>query len=136
MSTPAVAVSPDGKKFAAAWMDKRTGKDDPDVYWAVATSASFGTDQPAAENLKGVQNHPSIAIARDGTVWVAWEDSRSGQYRIHGRSSAKGDKDRQLSDDADGAAQWPSLAANAGLVALVYEAQQGGQDCVVFRLIE
>lgn len=136
MSAPAVAVSPNGKKFAAAWMDKRTGKDDPDVYWAVATSASFGADLPLADDVKGVQNHPTIAIAKDGTVWVAWEDSRSGQFRIRGRSSAKGDKDRQLSDDGDGAATWPSLAANAGLVALVYEADQGGQECVVFRLIE
>jgi hypothetical protein len=135
MSAPAAAVSADGKKFAAAWMDKRGGADDPNVFWAVSDSPAFGKDALLHDRTRGVQDHPGLAIDAKGTVWAVWEDARSGQQRIWVRSSAPGDRGRELSGAADGPAAYPAVACNAGLVAVVYEGRPGGTHAVLFRLL-
>jgi hypothetical protein len=136
MSAPAVAVSADGKKFAAAWMDKRAGKDDLNVYWSISDGPRFSEDSLVHEETRGVQNHPALAIDRSGAVWVAWEDDHTGVPGIWLRSSGSGSKSRLLSDPLDGAPSFPALAANAGLVGVSYEAMHDGEPRVVFRLVE
>jgi hypothetical protein len=139
MSAPAVAVSADGKKFAAAWMDKRAGKDDQNVYWALSDGPRFAQDAPVHEETKGAQNHPALAFDKGGNVWVAWEDKedpRSGSQAIRIRSSASVSKDQLLSDPAEGAAAFPALAAGAGIVGVAYETSQEGEPRVMFRLVD
>ncbi len=134
MSAPAVAVSADGKKFAAAWKDKRVGE--PNVYWAVSDTPSFARDALLHGVTKGKQDHPGLALEASGTIWVVWEDSRSGKQRIRARSSGESDKEREVSSESDGTTSFPAVACNAGLVAVVYEAKPAEKDVVVFRLLQ
>ena len=134
MSAPAVAVFADGKKFAAAWKDKRTGE--PNVFWAASTDASFSQDDLLNGEMKGEQNHPSIAMDSSGTIWAAWEDNRSGHQQIWARSSSTTDSERPVSERSDGKASFPVVACNAGLIAVAYEAKKERKDAVVFRLLD
>jgi hypothetical protein len=135
MSAPAVAVSADGKKFAAAWKDLRTGRNNPRVYWSVSDKPIFTSDEPIDPASHAKQDHPSIAIDSSGTVWATWEETRAGKRRILARSSAA-DSIRPISDPHAGAASFPVIACNAGLVAVVYEATNRGSSPVMFRLLE
>ena len=138
MSAPAVAVSADGKKFAAAWMDKRSGKDDLNVYWAVSDGPRFAEDAPAHQDPQGIQNHPAVAIDRSGVAWVAFEDDpeKKGTPAIRIRSSASGSKDRLLSDPSEGAAGFPALATGGGVVGVAYEVKKEDGFQVIFRVVE
>ena len=133
MSAPAVAVLADGKKFVAAWKDKRTGE--PNVFWTASSSLNFSDDEPVHDKLDGEQNHPSLAVDQSGNVWVAWEDSRSRHQQIRVRSSADA-SDRAVSDEHDGKASFPVVASNAKIVAVVYEAKRDRKESVVFRLLQ
>ena len=109
MDAPAVAVSRDGKKLAAAWMDLRAGKNDRQVFWTVTSAGTFRKETPLADDPKGQKGHPSIAMDAKGTVHAAWEDARSGTQRIRYRSSDGMEKDIALSPES-GKASFPSLA--------------------------
>ncbi len=133
MSAPAVAVSADGKKFAAAWKDVRMGE--PNVYWAISDTPSFDQESLVHEQTEGKQDHPSLAIDRRGTVWVAWEDDRGDGHRIWVRSSQATDRGRAISDLGESPASYPALATGNGLVAVVYESGERRQQNTQFRLI-
>ena len=133
MSAPAVAVSADGKLYAMAWKDVRMGE--PNVYWAVSDTPRFDEESLVHEKTEGIQDHPSLAIDRRRTVWVAWEDDRFGGHRICVRSTQANDKGYPLSDLGESPASYPSLATGSGLVAVVYESGKRGQKKVRFRLI-
>ncbi len=130
MSAPAVAVFADGKKFAAAWKDKRTGE--PNVFWTVSDKPSFSGDELLHDSLAGDQNHPSLAIDSAGTLWAAWEDQRSHLQRIWVRASADGDAGRAISDEREGKAGFPVVAAGGKTVAVVYESK----NAAVFRRLQ
>ena len=136
MSAPAVAVSPDGKKFAAAWKDVRTGRNDPHVYWSISDSPNFTRDSAIDLVSRAKQDHPTIALDSAGTAWTVWEDTRSGRQSIRYRSSAEGDSGGPVSEPSEGEAGFPVVAANAGLVGVVYEVVNHRKGSVVFRLIE
>jgi hypothetical protein len=136
MSAPAVAVSADGKKLAAAWKDLRTGRNDPRIYWAISDNPNSFDDSPIDFEPRAKQNHPSIALDGRGTVWVAWEDTRSGTQRIWGRTSVEGDLGAPISDLSEGEASFPAVAANAGIIAVVYETANRGKKSIMFRLLE
>lgn len=133
MSAPAVAVSDNGNKYAAAWKDIRTGE--PNVYWTISDKPESADGQLVHDETKGKQDHPSLCIAASGTVWVAWEDARSGHDEVWLRSSREGDTGRRLSDPGNAAASFPTIATGKDLVAVVYESQ--GKDCktIQFHLI-
>lgn len=135
MSAPVVAVSPDGKKFAAAWKDLRTGKNDPHVYWAISDDPAEFHDSPIDFEPKVKQNHPTIALDENGKGWVAWEDTRSGVQQIWFRTSVESDQARALSESSDGEASFPSIAANANLVAVAYETSNRDKKSIRFRLL-
>ena len=107
MDAPAVAVSRDGKKVAAAWMDQRAGGNNRRVFWTLASSGPFGKETPLAEIGKGIQGRPAIAIESNGALHAAWEDFRSDVQRIHYRTLDG--KDVAISPQK-GKASFPSLA--------------------------
>lgn len=119
MDAPAVAVSRDGKRIAAAWMDERTGRNDRKVYWTISVGGAFVREIPLADDPKGQKGHPTVAIDAKGTVHGAWEDQRSGEQRIFCGSSEKGAKNFALSP-AEGKAGFPSLACGR-IVGVAFE---------------
>jgi hypothetical protein len=138
MSAPAVAVSADGKKFAAAWRDRRLGKQDKNVYWTLSDGPRFAEDALVHEETNGTQDHPALAIDGSGTAWVAWEDDaeRKKTSSIRIRSSAPDSKDRLLSDPSEGTAGFPALAAGGGVVGVAYEVKPEDGPRVMFRVVE
>ena len=133
MSAPAVAGSADGKRFIVAWKDIRTGE--PNVYWATSVGPSFTRDALLHEDTTGEQNYPSLAVEPSGTAWAVWVDKRPGRQRVWARSSTESDKGQEVSEQADGAVDYPVVASGAGLVGIVYEAKKDGKNVVMFRLL-
>src|SRR5262245_58565814 len=133
MSAPAVAVSQDGKKFVVAWKDLRTGRNDPHVYWASSDGSAPFEDTPIDFESGAKQNHPAIALDRTGTAWVAWEDTRSKTQRIWARSTI--DTGGPVSELSEGEASFPSISANAGIIAVAYETTNGNRRSIKFRLV-
>lgn len=127
MDAPAVAVGADGRTLAAAWMDMRSGNNNRDVHWTIGTSSGrFPPEAAVHDERAGLQGHPSLAIAEDGTAWCAWEDGRAGvnSQRIYVADS-KTRNNRALSAEAEGKCAYPALAAREGFVGAVYETPAG-----------
>ena len=133
MSAPAVAVSANGKKFASAWKDVSTGE--PNVYWATSDSLDFPAGQLVHDETNGKQDHPSLCIDNTGTVWVAWEDSRSGRQQVWIRSSRGVDTGRAVSTVSE-EGSFPTIVAGADLVGVVYEARSQSQKTIEFQVVE
>ena len=117
MDAPAVAVSRDGKKLAAAWMDERSGRNDRQVYWTQSSGGAFRKESLLADDPKGLKGHPSIAMDSGGAFHAAWEDMRSGVQQIRYRSA--GGKDVAISPEK-GKASFPSLACGK-IVGVAFE---------------
>ena len=130
MDAPAVAVSNDGKKVAAAWMDMRAGN--RDVQWTVGSAGKFAPETTVHDDAKNVQGHPSLAFDAEGTAWCAWEDTRSGpnEQRIYAADS-NSKKNVAVSMPAEGKCGYPTLAAGGGVLGVVYESGAG----VSFRVL-
>jgi hypothetical protein len=133
MSAPAVAVSDNGNKYAAAWKDIRTGE--PNVYWTISDKPESAEGQLVHDETTGKQDHPSLSIDASGTVWVAWEDARAGHDEVWIRSSRTDDTSRRLSDPGDAAASLPTIATGNDLVAVVYASQHKNRKTIQFHLI-
>ena len=132
MDAPAVAVSRDGRTLAAAWMDMRSGRNDRDVHWTIATGGRFPREATVHDDTSGLQGHPSLAVDAEGAVWCAWEDGRGGPdvQRIYVADS-RTKKNAAVSGASEGRCAFPSLAAGGGLVGVAYESRGG----VVFRVL-
>ena len=131
MSAPAVAVSSDGKKFAAAWKDVRRGE--PNVYWTISKSTDFPPGQLVHDVMEGDQDHPSLCIDSTGVVWVAWEDSRSGKEQVWIRSSLPSDNGRAIDESGEGSS--PTIASGNGLIAVIYELRSGEKRTIRFQSV-
>lgn len=132
MDAPQVAVSRDGTKIAAAWMDFRSGGNLRHVQWTTSAGGKFGPEVSTSDDAKGGQGHPSLAFDKDGTVWCAWEDTREGanNQRIYAADS-KTKKNIAVSTAAEGKCGYPTLAAAGAALGVVYETASG----VHFRVI-
>jgi hypothetical protein len=132
MDAPAVAVTSDGKKIAAAWMDTRSGGNNRDVQWTVINGGKPLPESPASDDTNGIQGHPSLAFDAEGTAWCAWEDSRGGpnNQRIY-VADAKSRKNLPMSDPSEGRCGFPTLASGGGALGVIYESGGG----VTFRLV-
>jgi hypothetical protein len=121
MDAPAVAVSNDGKKVAAAWMDMRSGPNLRHVQWTVGPAGKFAPEATANDDPKGMQ----------GTRGCAWEDPRLGPnaQRIYAASS-KSKNNPAVSGEAEGKCGYPSLAFG-GVLGVAYESSSG----VSFRVL-
>src|SRR5438477_1064568 len=113
MSAPAVAVSLDGQRFAAAWKDVREGS--PRVWWAFSREPKFTGDAPIADDARAERNHPSLAADDRGEFWVAWEEGRGTSARIRARSSVVKDPVRDVADSSAGTPSYPVVACGGGL---------------------
>ncbi len=135
MSAPAVAVTQDGKRFAAAWKDVREGS--PRVWWAFASEPKFPKEAAISEEPRVERDHPSIAADEGGTFWTAWEDGSGPAVRVRARSSAPKAAARDVSDAAQGAAGFPVVACGAGLVVVAWEStDRTAGDRVFVRMLE
>lgn len=133
MSAPAVAVSANGSKFAAAWKDVRSGE--PNIYWSISDSTYFAAGQLLHDETTGKQDHPSLCIDASGTVWAAWEDGRAGSQQVWIRSSRPNDVGHAISETEDASASFPAIATGKGLLAVVYESQTKDEKAVRLRVI-
>ena len=126
MDAPAVAVSHDGKTTAVAWMDMRSGRNDRDVRWTIASGGGFAPETTVHDETAGLQGHASLAIASDGTVWCAWEDGREGPaaQRIYVADS-RTRRNAPLTAPGEGTCAFPSLASGGGWIGAAYESRGG-----------
>jgi len=135
MSAPAVAVSPDGKRFAAAWKDVREGA--PRVWWAFASEPRFGKDGPIADEARVDRDHPSLAAAGGGEFWAAWEEGSGSSAAIRARSSAPKAVARDVADAVAGRPSFPVVACAAGLTVVAWEETPKSSPSRVFlRVLE
>jgi hypothetical protein len=134
MSAPAVAVSADGTMLVVAWKDVRTGE--PNVYWAASAGPSFSRDALLHEDTRGEQNYPSVTVESSGAAWAVWVDKRPERQRVWARPSTENARGQEVSEQADGAVDYPVVAAGGGLVGVVYEAKKEGKNVVMFRLLK
>jgi hypothetical protein len=133
MSAPAVAVSTQHKTFAIAWKDMRKGE--PNIYWSIAREPDFKSERLVHPITKGEQDHPSLAIDQDGTVWIAWEDTRNGKREVRAKSNRNTDE-LLISQPDSAPASYPVLASGAGMVAVVFESGKGTQKQIRFRVVD
>lgn len=87
---PSLAVDTKGTVYVA-WHDLRDGN--ADIYFAVSRDGgvTFGPNRRLNDDRgEAYQFHPSLAVGRDNTVAVAWEDYRNGQADIYLAYSADG----------------------------------------------
>jgi hypothetical protein len=76
MDAPAVAVSNDGKKIAAAWMDMRAGKNDRDVQWTVGAGGKFAPETTVHD------------VGPGRRVTLPWRSTRTASRGAPGRTRA------------------------------------------------
>src|SRR5262245_17378837 len=132
MSAPAVAVSPDGKKFAAAWKDVR--EKSPRVWWAFSSKPRFAKDTAVAPEPNADRDHPSLAIDASGSFWAAWEETRGGQASV--RARAEGGKPLDVSDAPQGKPAFPVVASGDGLTLVAWEeVPRSGPGRVLCRVL-
>src|SRR5262252_8527613 len=129
MSAPAVAVASDGKSLVAAWKDLRAGA--ARVWWSrTEAPAPFEKDEPVVDEVRGDQDHPSLALDDRGRAWIAWEDGRKREARVRLRSLTAGGAPRDLADASQGTPAFPVLAAGKGFLVVAWEAGGEGKESV------
>lgn len=85
---PTLAVDDNGDAFVA-WADKSGG--DTEIYvrhFAGSSWAELGAGSASGGGISdnaGTSRNPNLALAGDGTVYVAWSDDSSGNYEIYVR---------------------------------------------------
>ncbi len=135
MSAPAVAVTSDGKKFAAAWKDVREGS--PRVWWAAGADPKFGSERPIADEPRVERDHPCVAVDDRGAFWCAWEDGTGPSRRIRARILAPRESPREVADSSEGTPAFPVTACGAGLVVVAWETtSKPAGDRVFVRVIQ
>lgn len=132
MDAPQVAVSRDGSKIAAAWMDFRAGSNVRHVQWSVGGGGRIPPETSASDESRGGQGHPSLAFDADGIVWCAWEDTRRG-INAQGIFAAdwKTKKNIAVSLENEGKCGYPTLAFGGGTLGVIYESGNN----IAFRTI-
>lgn len=80
-SEPAIAVGP-GDSINVVWVDTSLYNNRPDIFYS--SSADGGSTWSKYEDISPtplVSSEPTISVAHDGTVHVAWADTSSGPER-------------------------------------------------------
>jgi hypothetical protein len=124
LDSPAVAISPDGKTIAVAWMDLRAGQDDRNVYWTFSQEGKFPRETDANDDRRYYQGRPAVAYDASGVAWCAWEDGRHGKLQVYA-SAATSEKAFAVTLEKEPRASAPALASGGGLLAVVYESGEG-----------
>jgi hypothetical protein len=85
---PSVAVAPDGTPYVA-WYDDSSG--DEEIYvrrWNGSSWEEVGSGSASGGGISdnsGNSSRASVAVAPDGTPYVAWQDDSGGDYEIYVR---------------------------------------------------
>jgi hypothetical protein len=124
LDSPAVAISPDGKTIAVAWMDLRAGQEDRNVYWTFSQEGKFPRETDANDDRRYYQGRPVVAFDSSGVAWCAWEDGRHGKQQIYA-SSAQSEKAFAVTLEKEPRGSSPALAGGGGLLAVAYESGEG-----------
>ncbi|MBQ9396396.1 MAG: metallophosphoesterase [Proteobacteria bacterium] len=101
---PSIAMAPDGR-FVVAWEDESDNAQTPQIF--VRGFDANGKQAFADRNvdkLEGVNRHPSVAMADDGSFVVTWDAAASADADL--QVLAKGFK-------ADGTDRYPKFTVNA-----------------------
>ncbi len=117
---PALAVSPDAKALAAAWVDLRQGPEDRNVYWTIGEPGKLSAESAVHEDRRYYQGRPTLAVDASGAAWCCWEDGREGIQRIFFASSSVRGNFR-VGAPAEERGAFPSVAAAGKRVAVAYE---------------
>ncbi|MCB9175630.1 MAG: hypothetical protein H6648_00615 [Caldilineae bacterium] len=80
-AAPAIAADPYGTVHIV-WEDYRRGSADL-YYTARVSSGEWLPNQPFDHPPQGDQRAPALAIAKDGWLHAAWQDTRSGESEIY-----------------------------------------------------
>jgi hypothetical protein len=105
-AAPSLGVDSNGVLYCA-WEDVRAGFPDIDIYFANSTDEGATWSVNKRINTDGAtsqpQSDPALTVGLDGTVYVAWQDHRSGT-----------DFDIYFSKSTDGGATWlnPDVMVN------------------------
>src|SRR5204863_7009436 len=70
---PAIAASPSGGKVAIAWDSYEKG--DYDIYVRELSATAPGGEARPVANSADYEARPAITYDRQGSLWVAWEQS-------------------------------------------------------------
>ncbi|NUM48759.1 MAG: CHAP domain-containing protein, partial [Anaerolineales bacterium] len=88
-SAPSLALAPDGTPYVA-WEDASSGNDEIYVRaWNGSNWAEVGVGSASGggiSNSVGISGEPFIAIAPDGTPYVAWLNNSNGNHEIYVRA--------------------------------------------------
>lgn len=124
MDAPAIVQSPDGARIAAAWMDRRNGNQNADVFMTIATGGKFAKEASITAKADGPQNHPTLAWeAKSGTVYGVWEDGGRRDKSIRGAAVGKSSQEWDISTEDEGSCSFPVVSACGGLVVVAYESK-------------
>lgn len=109
-----------------AWVDKRGGQGDSHIYYAFKTEGMSNFSQSIQVDTSSASAWtPSIALGNDGTIHVAWEDTRlGGSVRVFYASVVSGIvmPDMPVNSNSSGAEFYPSVAVDpAGVVNVAWE---------------
>ena len=141
---PSMAVAPDGTPYVA-WEDWSSGDEIYVRRWNGSSWVEVGAGSASGggiSNNSGISEVPSVAVAPDGTLYVAWDDNSGGDYEIYvrrwngssweevGAGSASGGG---ISDNS-GSSAWPSMAvAPDGTPYVAWHDNSGGDWEIYMR---
>lgn len=137
---PALAVGLDGRVYIA-WEDKYNGN--WDVYYAY--SADGTTFSPAVrvndDTTLSDQMRPTLAVGRDSTVYLAWQDQRNGDWDIYSARLADNDNtfglNAQVNVETRGQQVDPAIGVDSqGQVHMVWADDQSGKWMIYYARSE
>ncbi len=109
-----------------------------DIYVARLPAGQEAFETPVQITTdSGDQRDPDLALGKDGSLYVVWQDNRRGHWDIFGSTSSNGETfaRESLITDSDGNQIAPTAAVDGGSPSRVYVAWQddrnGNQDIYV-----
>ena len=142
---PSVSIAPDGTPYAA-WNDDSSG--DYEIYmrrWNGSSWEEVGAGSATGGGISansGDSLHPSVAVAPDGTPYVAWDDDSGGDNEIYVRRWNGSSWEEVGAGSATGGgisansgwSEWPSVAvAPDGTPYVAWDDRSGGDGEIYVR---
>ncbi|UCG70901.1 MAG: exo-alpha-sialidase [Thermoplasmata archaeon] len=139
-SGPKIALGSEGTIYAV-WQDSRNWDDD--IYFARSTDGGANWSDPNirvnTDQDTALQFNPTLAIDAEGTLYVAWEDTRDGDRNIYFAKSKDGgntwtDPNIRVNNDlGDFNEEGPSIAVDSGgTIYLVWDDNRNGDYDIYF----
>jgi uncharacterized repeat protein (TIGR01451 family) len=135
---PSLVADESGNLYAA-WVDRPSAGEYSDIYFASSmdNGATWSASVPVNEDTGSTHHwYPSLAVDVGGTLYLAWQDSRNGDYDIYFARSTDGgttwSANVRVHDDVGSADQHaPSLAVDGdGNIYVVWLSDPGGSGFV------